>query len=97
MASELGARDLVRLLPARGSLFLFGSSRKSDRIFGHSLLNAGQFTDIQKTERNRRRQCHWAERGMKSNLRISRLCDSGNLLTFGDAAGMGQVRLYDSQ
>ena len=44
MASEFGARDLVRLLPARGSFFLFGSSRKCDRIFGHSLLNAGQFT-----------------------------------------------------
>src|SRR5690242_17318222 len=45
---ELGARDLVRLLPARGSFFLFGSSRKCDRIFGHSLLNAGQFTKSRK-------------------------------------------------
>jgi hypothetical protein len=48
MAPELGARDLVRLLPARGSFFLFGSSRKCDRIFGHSLLNAGQFTKSRK-------------------------------------------------
>ena len=48
MAPELGARDPVRLLPARGSFFLFGSSRKCDRIFGHSLLNAGQFTKSRK-------------------------------------------------
>src|SRR6476659_1626885 len=68
VASELGARDLVRLLPARGSLFLFGSSRKCDRIFGHSLLNAAQFTEIQKTERNRRCQhdfpVHWRLRSL---------------------------------
>ena len=48
-------------------------------------------------QRNRRGQRDGAKRGMERHLRIDSLSNGGDLLTFGNAAGVGQVGLHHGQ